>query len=179
MARIHPAGWRQLEVSGAAQREIETLALLERALPAEYTVYHGVHWTRIEGNFSAYGEIDFIIVAPNGRVLLIEQKSGFLDETPEGLVKKYQGKHKIVLNQIVQTVQALIGKFNRDGEPLSIDYLLYCPDYTVRNPTAAGIDAARIVDASRRDKLIPVILDILPAQEITAQRARVMTARSP
>lgn len=174
MARIHPAGWRELEVTGAAQREIETLALFERALPADWVVYHGVHWTRIEKNFSAYGEIDFIIVAPNGRVLLIEQKAGFLDETPEGLIKKYQGRPENVRNQIVATVQTLIGKFNRDGEPLSIDYLLYCPDYTVRQPSAAGIDAARIVDASRRDRLIPVVLDILPATEATAHRAHVM-----
>lgn len=174
MAHIRPAGWRELAVTGAAQREIETLALLEKALPADYVVYHGVHWTRIEQRWSAYGEIDFILVAPDGRVLLIEQKAGFLDETPEGLVKKFQGKPRNVRNQLVHTVQSLRAKFNRDGESLSIDYLLYCPDYTVRNPNLAGMDAARIVDATRRDKLLSVIRDILPAGEEGPQRARVL-----
>jgi hypothetical protein len=28
------------------------------------------------------GEIDFVILAPSGRVLLVEQKSGFLTEKP-------------------------------------------------------------------------------------------------
>ena len=39
MARIIPSDWRSLEVTGAAQREIETLALLEHALPDAYTVW--------------------------------------------------------------------------------------------------------------------------------------------
>ncbi len=64
MAHIHPPGWRELAVTGAAQREIETLALLEQALSDDYTVFHGVHWTNVEKGWSAYGEVDFIIAAP-------------------------------------------------------------------------------------------------------------------
>jgi hypothetical protein len=89
MAIIHPEGWRELKASGAAQREIETLALLAYGLPADYTVYHGVHWTRVaEGSFAIAGEIDFAIVGPTGKLLLVEQKSGFLAETPQGLAKR-------------------------------------------------------------------------------------------
>ena len=89
MAIIHPEGWRELKASGAAQREIETLALLAYGLPADYTVYHGVHWTRVaEGSFAIAGEIDFAIVGPTGKLLLVEQKSGFLAETPQGLTKR-------------------------------------------------------------------------------------------
>ena len=40
MARIIPDGWRELSVTGAAQREIETLALLADGLPDDYSVYH-------------------------------------------------------------------------------------------------------------------------------------------
>ena len=70
MAIIHPEGWRELKASGAAQREIETLALLAYGLPADYTVYHGVHWTRVaEGSFAIAGEIDFAIVGPTGKLL--------------------------------------------------------------------------------------------------------------
>ena len=50
--------------------------------PNDYTVYHGVHWTRIDEGFSVFGEADFVVVAPSGRVLVIEQKAGFLRETP-------------------------------------------------------------------------------------------------
>ena len=83
MARIVPDDWKNLEATGAAVRELETLALLEK-LPDDYTVYHGVHWTRINEGFSVFGEADFVVVAPSGRVLVIEQKAGFLRETPAG-----------------------------------------------------------------------------------------------
>ena len=92
MAHIQPDGWRELAVTGAAAREIETLALLERVLSADYTIYHGVHWSSLAQGFSIYGEVDFAIVNRAGDVLLIEQKSGFLEETPYGLVKRYAGK---------------------------------------------------------------------------------------
>lgn len=59
MARVIPDGWRDLEATGAAGREIETLELLARSLPDAYTVYHAVHWTNLERGFSVYGEIDF------------------------------------------------------------------------------------------------------------------------
>jgi hypothetical protein len=176
MAHIQPPGWRELAVTGAAQREIETLAQLEQALSDDYTVFHGVHWTNVETGWSAYGEIDFIVVAPDGRLLLIEQKSGFLTETDEGLAKRYAGldKPKLVKNQILRAVAALRQRFGNSGEPLSIDYLLYCPDYQVRKAETAGIAADRIVDARRRDQLANVVRDILPAVEGSAQRERVL-----
>ena len=75
MARVHPEGWRELKTLGAAQREIETLALLADGLDNSYTIYHGVHWTRIaHGDHALVGEIDFAIVGPTGKVLLVEQK---------------------------------------------------------------------------------------------------------
>jgi hypothetical protein len=37
MARIVPDDWKNLEATGAAARELETLALLEK-LPDDYTV---------------------------------------------------------------------------------------------------------------------------------------------
>lgn len=173
MAQIIPLGWRELEAIGGAQREIETLSWLAEHLPDEYTVYHGVHWTRVEKSVSTYGEVDFIVLAPGGRVLLIEQKSGFLNETEDGLVKPYAGKSKHVANQMMRNVSALINRFGQTGGRLSIDYLLYCPDYLVQRPTLAGLEASRIVDASRRGQLATIIEEILPTGETLPQRASV------
>lgn len=176
MAHVHPAGWREVAVTGAAQREIETLTLLAAVLPDDYTVYHGVHWTNVDKGFSAYGDIDFIVVAPSGRIVLIEQKSGFLSETEDGLAKKYPGmdKPKLVKNQLMRTITALRQRFTKEGEPLHIDYLFYCPDYQVKNRALAGIDAARIVDARNKDTLPALIQHILPAGESTPQQERVL-----
>ena len=171
MAHIHPTGWREMSITGTAAREIETLSYLDEQLAdAPYSIYHGVHWTNVEQGFSAYGEIDFIIVAPSGRVLLIEQKSGFLTETPEGLVKSYQGKPRKIRNQILRTIEGLVKRF---GGELSIDYLLYCPDYTVRDPHLAGIDPRHIIDATSADRLAQVIREVLPITEFSDQFEKV------
>lgn len=173
MARIFPTDWRSVEALGAAQREIETLALLERALPDAYTVYHGVHWTRVGSGFSMFGEIDFVVVNPAGAMLLVEQKSGILQETAEGLVKAYGPKHKTVAVQMARTADAVRKKFSavdRDAA-LLIEVLLYCPDYTVKQPAIAGLDPARIVDAKRRDRLAEVIQAVLPVEAPAAPGA--------
>ena len=163
MAQIHPTGWQEMAVTGTAAREIETLTYLDAKLAdAPYRVYHGVHWTNVENGFSAFGEIDFIIIAPSGRLLLIEQKSGFLNETTEGLVRNYEGKPLKVRNHIMSSIKGLSERF---GSELSIDYLLYCPDYTVRNAPIAGIDARHIIDATNKARLADVIREILPVPD--------------
>ena len=173
MARIFPSDWRSVEAIGAAQREIETLAMLEKALPDIYTIYHGVHWTRVGGSFSMFGEIDFVVVNPAGSMLLIEQKSGFLQETPEGLIKAYGQKQKSVPVQMARTADAVRKKFSLvDREAaLQIEVLFYCPDYEVKQPAIAGLDPARIVDSKHREKLARVIQAILPADVPASPKA--------
>lgn len=165
MAHIHPAGWREMSVTGAAAREIETLASLEASLAdTPYSIYHGVHWTNAEHGFSAYGEVDFIILAPSGRLLLIEQKAGFLTETPDGLVKNYRGKPRNIQSHILRTIDGLCRRFGEAGgqNALSIDYLLYCPDYIVRDPQLAGIDPRHIIDAGSKERLADMVRELLP-----------------
>lgn len=172
MARIIPDGWRELAVTGAARREIETLTLLADGLPEGLTVYHGVHWTSLEQGCSVFGDIDFAVVGPGGDVLLIEQKSGFLEETPEGLVKRYPQGLQRVHAPMARTVAALEAKL-APRPPGPIDYLLYCPDYTVREPHAAGIAPERIIDASRRGELVSAIRSLLQERPGNADAARV------
>jgi len=167
MARIVPDGWQIRDLAGPAQRRVETLERLSRALPDACTVYHGVHWTRLQDGQSLYGEIDFAVVAPSGRVLLIELKTGFLKETPEGLVKSHQSGPIRLAARLAGHADALRSRYAaaHDGEALSVETLLYCPDYLVRQPAVAGIEASRIVDASRRDRLAHAIAAVLPLDE--------------
>jgi len=173
LARIFPSDWRSVETLGAAQREIETLAMLEQSLTDAYTIYHGVHWTRVGNGFSMFGEIDFVVVNPAGSMLLIEQKSGFLKETTDGLVKDYGTKQKTVPVQMARTADAVRRKFSVVDKDiaLQVEVLLYCPDYEVKRPAIAGLDPARIVDSKRRDKLAEVIQAILPADAAAAPKA--------
>lgn len=167
MAKIIPEGWQALQATGAAQREIETLARLAATLPDAYTVYHGVHWTRVHQGHALVGEIDFAIVNPAGNLLLIEQKSGFLSETPDGLAKQYGGKEKPVTVQMTRSAESLRARLHAwcHGDKPHLDSLLYCPDYAVKHPGTAGIDPARIVDAGRREQLAHTIRSLLPEHD--------------
>ncbi|ARP85360.1 ATP-binding domain-containing protein [Bordetella genomosp. 9] len=175
MAHIIPDGWESQQRSGPAQRELETLARLKAGLPDDYTVYHAVHWTNVEGRHAIYGEIDFVIVNRAGELLVIEQKSGALDETPEGLAKRHGGKTQLIPVQMARTAENLRAKLARtlDGAEVRLDYLLYCPDHRVVAPTTAGLSPERIVDAGRRDRLCAVIREILPAGDPAPAAVRV------
>jgi hypothetical protein len=153
----------------------KTLTLLAEALPDDYSVYHAVHWTNLERGYSVFGEIDFIVMNRAGNLLVIEQKSGFLDETPEGLVKRYPGRSKSVVAQLARNVDALHSKLNaRPNAPFArFDYLFYCPDYQVKQPHTAGLTPERIVDAMRRDELPAIIRSVLPAGEASPEAAKV------
>lgn len=175
MATILPDGWRELGVTGAGTREIETLAFLEKALPDDYTIFHAVHWTTLERGFAVYGEVDFVVVNRSGDVLLIEQKSGFLEETPEGLVKRYAEQTKSVHKQIGRTTQAIRTKLHaRPGcKGVNVDFLLYCPDYVVRKVETAGLPPQRIVDLGRRAHLAEIIRSVLPGGQVAPQAQEV------
>ncbi|MGS1025693.1 ATP-binding domain-containing protein [Burkholderia glumae] len=167
MARIIPDDWKSVAATGAAQRERDTLTMLEGALPDAYTIYHGVHWTRPDHHFSVFGEADFVVVSPSGRVLLVEQKAGFLRETPKGLAKVYMKTERNVAIQLAQMQETLHRRLTAAfgaGE-YGVDALLYCPDHTVTNPAIAGLPPERIVDATRRGQLAAVIEAALPADE--------------
>ncbi len=175
MARVIPDGWETMEASGPVQRELDTLAILAAGLPDDYTVYHSVHWTNVERAHAIYGEIDFVVVNRAGQLLIIEQKSGFLEETADGLAKNYAGKIKFVSVQMGRTADGLRAKLMRclNGQPVVIEHLLYCPDYTVQSPLTAGLSPERIVDARRRDQLCGLIQAILPPGEAQPLAERV------
>jgi hypothetical protein len=167
MARIVPDDWKNLAATGAAVRERETLALLEGALADDYTVYHGVHWTRLNQGFSVFGEADFVIVSPSGRVMIVEQKTGFLRETPKGLVKVYLQTERNVAVALARTIEGMHRRFTVafGAGTYFIEELLYCPDHTVKDAAIAGVKPARIVDATRKEQLVAIIRAALPADE--------------
>lgn len=159
MARTHPEGWKQLPAAGARGRERATLAQLAQALPRAWTIYHGLHWTRAEGTQMVFGDIAFVVVGPTGRVLLIEQHAGFLEESAQGLLRPGKARAQLLSHELARSADALRNRLRPalDGAEPELDILLYCPDYTVRQPGSAGLDPARIVDAPRRDAFVATV----------------------
>lgn len=164
MARLMPSDISHLALAGAREPELATLRQLQAKLPSTYTVFHGVHWSREYKSDIKFGELDFAIVNQAGKVLVIEQKNGRLEETEGGLVKVYPDRSKSVGDQVRRALDGVREKFkwaNRYQADLALDYLIYCPDHRVAKLNAAALDASRIVDAACRDRLAEKVEDIL------------------
>jgi hypothetical protein len=168
MARIIPDGWQSLaeaQLTPALARARETLSLLARDLPDDFTVFHGVHWNRVEAGRSVFGELDFAVMGPGGDLALIEQHTGFVNETADGILKFVAGQQQNLAHRLSQSVAALSAKLSKalHGKPPAVEPLLYLPDYQVRQAETVGLDGARIVDARRRGELIAVLRSLLSA----------------
>lgn len=163
MAQLLPSDLPPHSVAPGLQRELDTLEQLKKDLAASYRVFHGVHWARGYKQSCAFGEADFIILNGRGDCLVIEQKSGALDEVEGGLRKRYGQQSKSVSSQIHRTLDNLRDQYRAQTDrALSLDFLLYCPDHRVQNVEAAGIDASRIVDASSSVSLAERIAQLMP-----------------
>jgi hypothetical protein len=162
MARLLPSDISQLSLSLGKTAELRTLESLRTGLPSEYTVFHSVHWSRDAAYQTTFGEADFIVVNQSGEVVVIEQKSGALDESADGLIKRYSDGQKNVASQIHRTLDGIRDQFKRQsGHNIGLDYLIYCPDYRVRDLNAVGLTANRIVDARDASCLADRISGIL------------------
>ncbi len=170
MARIIPDGWQlaaETQLTPSQQRVRDTLALFARELPDDFRVFHGLHWNRVEGGSSLFGDVDFVVVGPGGALALIEQRTGFVSETPEGLVKVQSGRRLNFAHRLGRSVAALQAKLERAvaGKSPSIEPLLFLPDYRVRQPDTAGLDASRVVDADRRGQLVSIVSRLVAGKD--------------
>lgn len=166
MAEVIPEGWRQLDQLGqqAPRRLLDTIARLAAALPQAYRLYHGVHWTRLQPQGQTSGVIDLAVMNAAGDLLIIEQKTGLLAETSEGLQARYAAGREqvaVALSRRITALQARLRERFGDAGP-GLQGLFYCPDHQVRDPGSVGLPAARIVDAGRRDQLAAAVQTALP-----------------
>ncbi len=179
MARIVPSDVDRLALAGGHAPELVTLERLRRELDPDLTVFHSVHWTQEADHRTFWGEADFIIVNRAGKVLIMEQKNGSLDETEGGLVKRYRDGASNPVLQVRRSVDHIKGKFRRvhRREPaLVADYLVYCPDHRVRSLNAVGLDSSRIVDAAVDHLLVSRIQNLLDGEEDEPERRATVEA---
>lgn len=107
-------------VPAKKRNEFKTATLLAEYLPPLFRVFHSVHWATQNCDKTFLGEIDFIVLAPTGRLLLIEQKNGDLHEDKGGVSKLYRGQKKSVHMQMNRNLENLQTAFeSRNGQKLA------------------------------------------------------------
>lgn len=110
MAQLFPEDFQAAETERRFSGELATLLRLKQELSDQHCVFHGVHWTKVEDEATVYGEIDFLIVNPYGKILAIEQKETAIEKNSQGdLVAIYkradgQRKEKNIRSQVTRNI---------------------------------------------------------------------------
>ena len=146
-------------------RELQTLEWLRTTLSDDYIIFHSTHLGWLSNARMRKRAADFLVVNKAGQVLMIEQKTGQLGETAAGLRKAYADGDKNIVTQCHEITDTLRARFKASYGAtvwLDIGFLLYCPDYVVRDTAAAGIAPELIIDARQRGALPQVIRRFVP-----------------
>jgi len=183
MARLIPSDYESAQQPSAKHSaEARTLERLRDGLNNQYTIYHGVHWARAQPVGSVYGEIDFIIVNPYGRLLAIEQKDTQIISAETDIYARYKATRshgktssdttdKSITTQVNRNLNALRTQFSRryPGHAIDIDYLFYLPLARLQGTLPSSLDPLRVIDADRDNDLI-VVIESLLAESSRASR---------
>ncbi len=156
------------------RREFDVLRQLETELPDDITVFHGVAWSSIHNGIQWFGEIDGIVLAPNGSLVLLEVKAGPVEFTDQGPRKRYNDRTKDIGRQVRVQHAALRQRLRDSGLHVHVAHLLVLPDQVVGAGTI-GYPRERIVDATDMPDLANRVLDAIPAtaaQAPTVERLR-------
>lgn len=172
MARIYPDGWAALAngATPALVRQLDTIRLLGEALGEDWALFHGVQWQHQAEGQALFGAVDFALVAPSGACVLIEQRTGFLRESPQGLLRGSGAQAVNVTHQLGRTIATIREKLKRVLDEALVSGLLYLPDYRVQQAQTAGLDPACIVDAAQRDQLLARLRALDAGRPAQAQR---------
>ncbi len=167
MARIHPSIPLNGPLSAGDYRERDMLRLLEVGLPDDFDVFHNLPWTTVESGQQHFGELDLVVVAPQGHVVLLEVKAGEVTEGADTLSKHYGGgvEPKNIGHQVRRHHHALMLRIKSGELPsVNIQTLLVLPDHHIQSAILA-YPRERIVDASQLDELCRLLMGMVPTTQ--------------
>lgn len=128
-------------------RELDVLERLQDSLPEGYEIFHSVAWHSIENEQDRHGEIDIVVLGPNGHLLLMEIKSGYLQLRDGELFKLYNTREHDVRRQLAVQRAALLHRLREAGLHAFVSHCLVLPDYRLEAGDIVAISRDRIIDA--------------------------------
>ena len=160
-AKVYPSDTSELALDGAQARERDVLLQLQAQLPDNYTIYHGIHWSRIEHGLTVTGRIQFLVLGPSGIVYSILMKTGLMKVDQGRVVKQLGEQRQDVFNALAEQSALLNQKFRLQHQGnLRVEPIFYCPDFTIPDPGGLTVNAERVVDARHKDELAALIQTI-------------------
>lgn len=163
MACLHTNFALQAPSSAGAQCERAIVSMLEDGLPKGFDLFHNIAWSVVTEGVQHIGEVDIVVVAPRGHILLLEVKAGDVIETPDKLLKHYGSTVKDVGAQVRRQHASLLKRIqNGDLPKVHIGTLLVLPNYRIAGE-AVAYPRERIVDASDMDMFCTRVIQSFPA----------------
>lgn len=157
-AKVFPSDWKHIPSEGLWGREADALQILANGLGEGYTIYHGVHWTRLEQGLTVLGRIQFLVWTPSGMLVLIAMKTGVV-RVENG--RLYKSQQVDILEDLLEQGLGLARQFFAQHQKnLRFEPLLYFPDFKVRVLDGVALQARRVVDATANPSLCDLIREI-------------------
>ena len=153
MANITPSALPSIRKNGGLFRELEVIERLQQSLPDNYEIFHSIPLHTIATDADQFTEIDILVLAPRGQILLIEVKAGDVVSRDGGLYKIYSDKTHDIGRQCRYQYGAFRTRLNEIGIDTYISTCLVIPDCTLTGEQPISIPKDRIIDASRYDHL--------------------------
>ncbi len=164
MAIIHPSFPSTGLLGPGFYRERDVLERLADGLPAGYELFHNVDWSSSVEGRQQVGEIDIAVVSPAGHLLLVEVKSGALEEGESGLSKRYANRAQAldVGHQQRRYHSAILSRLADEGlRQVRVGTLLVLPDHRVASSSVAH-QPERVVDADAYPGLCQRVCELMP-----------------
>ncbi len=164
MATIHPSFPTAGLLGPGFYRERDMLEQLEHGLPAGYDLFHNLDWSSTAEGRQQIGEIDIAVVSAIGHLLLIEVKSGALEEGEAGFSKRYANRDQAldVGRQLRRQHSAILARLSDAGlRQVRVGTLLVLPDHRIASSSVAH-QSERIVDADGCHGLCLRVLELMP-----------------
>jgi len=170
MAAISPDLIAPLRMDAGRYRELEILERLRDHLPAGFEVFHNIALHTIRGGRDCYGEIDIIVMSPNGALLVMEVKAGPVLLRDGEIFKLYgDGECDVARQGRLQRV-AMQNRLQEAGLHPALLSCLVLPDYDLLDSQVISIPRERIIDAARYGDMVSTVRDWLGAVHTRADR---------
>lgn len=163
MAILNPSTLPSSRHSGGRYRELDTLRRLQESLPDGYEIFHNVSLSSMHDGLERYGEIDIIVMAPSGSLLLMEVKAGAVSVRDGEIYKLYADKEHDVGRQCRIQYAAMVNRLTEAGLHPYVSSCLVLPDYSVEGSHIVSMPYARIIDAAGYDFLGSRVREFLAA----------------
>ena len=172
MAIVHPPLPDIKLMTMGAYRERDILEQLQNGLPDTFHAYHSVEWSGLHEETQRFGEIDIVVLSPQGHLVLLEVKAGDVSITEHGITKQYSSdpsNAKNIQHQIHAQVNAMRqALLNNQLEEVRFAHLLVLPDQKITLGSIA-YPRERIVDATQQDQLCQYIINSVPNIPLSSQ----------